>query len=152
MPYRTADNVIDGLVITIVDINRSKQAELQAQASSQLFEGIVQTVREPLVVLDADLRVVQANDAFYHTFATQAKQTEGVLVYELGNRQWNIPELRTLLEKVLPERAMLTDFRVEHEFPRIGRCAFLLNARRLSRGAGMPDLILLAFEDVTGRS
>ncbi len=152
MPYRTADNVIDGLVITIVDINRSKQAELQAQASSQLFEGIVQTVREPLAVLDADLRVVQANDAFYNTFATQTKQTEGVLVYELGNRQWNIPELRTLLEKVLPERAMLTDFRVEHEFPRIGRCAFLLNARRLSRGAGMPDLILLAFEDVTGRS
>ena len=149
MPYRTSDNVIDGVVLSLLDINRSKQDELKALAGRTYFESIVQTVRQPLMVLDENLRVVSANEAFYRTFATRTNQTERSLIYDLGDRQWDIPELRELLEKVLPERRFITDFRVEHDFPRIGRRTFLLNARQLQQDEKEPALILLAFEDVT---
>ncbi len=145
MPYRTADNVIDGVVMTILDIDRIKRA----QAGMDFFQGIVQTVREPLVVLDDRLHVVSANSAFYQAFATEPARTEGTLIYELGNRQWDIPELRRLLEDVLPSQTTMTDFAVEHEFPRIGRRKFMLNARRLQFQDKEPGLILLAMEDIT---
>lgn len=148
MPYRTAENIIDGLVLTIIDIDRTRQALREALTGKEFFEGIVQTIREPLLVLDQDLCVMSANDAFYLAFATQPKEVEGHMIYELGNRQWNIPELRKLLEEILPKNTVMTDFRVEHEFPRIGRRAFLLNARRMHRGEE-PDLIIISFNDVS---
>lgn len=149
IPYRTMENVIDGVVMTIVEITRAKRADLCAEISSGFFESIVQTVRQPLVVLDADLRVVQANDAFCQDFATESRLTAGMLIYELGNGQWDIPELRKLLEEILPKEIVMTDFRVEHDFPEIGRRAFLLNARRLRGVEHRPDMIFLSFEDVT---
>ncbi len=115
------------------------------------MESIVETVREPLVVLDADLRVVAANPSFYRTFQVTPQETEGRFLYDLGNRQWDIPQLRELLEKIIPERSVFEDFEVEHDFPHIGVKTMLLNARLLPGRGGRPDMILLAIEDITER-
>ncbi len=154
LPYRTADNVIDGLVLTVVDITRTKGAESDYQAAlagRDLFRGIVETVRQPLLVLHASLEVVLANAAFHRTFRTHAEDTDGRALSSLGDGQWDLPELRELLEDVLPEDNAVSGYRVEGEFPWIGRRAFLVNARRLRPGGDRGDMILLAFEDVTGR-
>jgi PAS domain S-box-containing protein len=111
--------------------------------------SIVDTIREPLLILDGRLRVQSANRAFYQTFQVAPGETEGRLLYDLGNRQWDIPRLRTLLEEILPQRTSFDDFEVAHDFPDIGRKVMLLNARKL-RQAGT-ELILLALEDVTER-
>ncbi len=116
-----------------------------------LAESIVQTVREPLLVLDEGLRVVTANQAFYQAFEVTPQHTEDTLIYELGNRQWDIPELRRLLEELLPAHRELRDYGVQHDFPRIGVRTMLLNARQLVRQPGEPPLILLAIEDITAR-
>lgn len=114
-------------------------------------ESIVATVREPLVVLDEKLRVKKANRAFYQTFSLTADVTEGTTLFSLGDGQWDIPALRTLLEHILPENATFEDFEVENEFPSIGRRVMLLNARRVFRDdEGAPE-ILLAIEDITVR-
>jgi two-component system CheB/CheR fusion protein len=151
MPYRTADNVIDGVVLTFVDIDRTKKAELVSRERGAYFEGIVEAVREPLLVLDAGLRVISANPSFYRTFGTSEKKIKGELVYDLGNGQWNIPALRRLLKVIIPENGSFDDYRVEHDFPRIGHRVMLLNARRITAREGTPALILLAVEDVTER-
>ena len=152
LPYRTTDNVIDGLVVTLVDITRLKQAEQAAEQSRAYAESIVATVREPLLVLDQELRVVSANRAFYRQFKVAPADTERRLVYELGHGQWDIPALRQLLEKVLPEKSSFEDFEVAHDFPGVGRRVMLLNARRLEQHATQPGLILLAMEDVSEHS
>lgn len=148
MPYRTANNVIDGVVMTIVDIDRMKRAERKAQAGMEYFDSIVQTVRQPLVVLDERLRVVSANEAFYRTFDMQARWVEGKLIYELDGHKWDVPELRNLLEEILPSKAAMNDFQMEQELPKVGRRRLTLNARRLQRDEHEPGLILLAMEEV----
>jgi PAS domain S-box-containing protein len=110
----------------------------------------VETVREPLVILDGQLRVQTANKAFYQMFTVTPAETENRLIYELGNRQWDIPALRKLLEEVLPVHKVFEAFEVEHAFPQIGRKIMVLNARGLYR-ADRPALILLAIEDITER-
>jgi two-component system CheB/CheR fusion protein len=152
LPYRTSENVIDGIVMTIVEIDRSKRAALAAQFSLELFENIVRTMRNPLVVLDPDLRVFKANESFYKIFDLHRDEIEGHLFYELDSRQWDIAELRSLLEQILPERGVMTGYRVELDFPRIGRHTFLLNARQLQARETFPNMILLAFEDITERT
>ncbi len=147
VPYRTADDRIDGVVMSFTEITKLKQAEQEAQIAHHFADSIVQTVREPLVVLTSKLRVHSANDAFYETFQVQRENTEGQLIYDLGNRQWDIPDLRRLLDEVLPADRHLSDFEVEHEFETIGHRIMLLNARQLD---SVP-LILLAIEDITGR-
>src|SRR4051812_2248458 len=112
-------------------------------------ESIVDTVRDPLLVLDADLRVRSASRSFYEDFGVKPEETEGRLVYELGNGQWDIPELRTLLEAILPENGSFRDFEVTHDFEGIGRRRMLLNARKVRRPGNHSELILLAIEDVT---
>jgi two-component system CheB/CheR fusion protein len=139
-PYRTAGNKIDGAVLTLIDIDEVKTARDYA-------EGIVETVREPLVVLDGNLRVRKANQAFYKTFQVTQEETEGRLLYELGNYQWDIPQLRSLLEEILPKNNSFQDFRVEHEFPVIGKKIMLLNARRIAGASDKPRMILLAIEE-----
>src|SRR5207247_1487353 len=109
------------------------------------------TVREPLLVLDADLRVHSANPSFYQTFHVSMDDAVGRPLYDLGDREWDIPRLRALLSEILPDRAVMTDFEVEHDFARIGRRTMLLNARTLRRGGDRPDLILVAIDDVTER-
>ena len=114
-------------------------------------ETIVDTVREPLLVLDGSLRVLTASRAFYQTFGVSPEETAGQYIYNLGNGQWDIPALRTLLEEVLPQAKSFDDFEVTHDFATIGRRVMLLNARRLW-GAGIEaERVLLAIEDVTKR-
>ena len=113
-------------------------------------QNIVDTVREPLLILDATLRVQSANRAFYHTFHVPPGETEGRLIYELGNGQWDIPDLRTLLEDIVPKSSVFEDFELDHTFPVIGRRVMLLNARKLQAGHHR-ELLVLAMEDVTAR-
>jgi PAS domain S-box-containing protein len=113
-------------------------------------QNIVDTVREPLLILDATLRVRSANRAFYQTFHVSPAETEGRLIYELGNGQWDIPDLRRLLEDIVPTSSVFNDFELEHTFPVIGRRAMLLNARKLQAGRH-GELLVLAMEDVTAR-
>jgi len=113
-------------------------------------QNIVDTVREPLLILDAELRVRSANRAFYQSFRVSSEQTEGHLIYELGNGQWDIPALRTLLEDIIPQKSIFNDFELEHDFPSIGRKIMLLNARRLRPG-DHSEFLVLAIEDVTER-
>src|ERR1700732_3259265 len=112
--------------------------------------NIVDTVREPLLILDTTLRVRSANRAFYQTFHVSSEETENRLIYELGNGQWDSPDLRTLLEDVVPKSSVFNDFELEHTFPVIGRRVMLLNARKLQAGHH-GELLVLAMEDVTER-
>ena len=125
--------------------------ELRDDRALDYFQNIVETVREPLIILDADLRVTGASRSFYRAFSVTKEETEGRLIYELGDRQWDIPALRTLLEEILPERTQFDGFEVEHEFPRVGRRVILLNARRLISEERNATTILLAIEDITDR-
>ena len=149
LPYRTADNVIDGVVMTFTDTTALKQMNAQLQAARAYAESIIATIREPLVVLDGELRIVSANRSFYRTFQVKPAETEGRLIYELDEQQWDLRSLRQLLEDILLTNTKFEDFRVEHDFPAIGHKAFLLNARRIAPDEQGRGLILLAMEDVT---
>jgi PAS domain S-box-containing protein len=122
-----------------------------SQPLSISADSIVDTVREPLLVLSADLRVRKANRSFYRTFKVTLEETVGRLIYDLGNQQWDIPWLRKLLEEVLPQDSAFDDFEVEHVFPAIGRKFMLLNARRICRQDNQTEFILLAIEDTSER-
>src|ERR1700733_326799 len=113
-------------------------------------QKIVDTGRGPLLILDATLRVRSANRAFYQSFHVSPEETEGRLIYELGNGQWDIPDLRTLLDDIVPKSSAFDDFDLEHTFPAIGRRAMLLNARKLQAGSH-DELLVLVMEDVTER-
>ena len=121
------------------------------KAFLDIFDSILGSIREPLVVLDPDLKVIKANPSFYRTFNVNPEQTEGTLIYDLGNRQWDIPKLRELLEEILPQNTKFNDFEVEHHFDTIGRKIMHLNARRIYTEVNQTQLILLAIEDVTER-
>ena len=112
-------------------------------------DAIIRTVRGPLLVLNKDLRIISANEAFYNAFKVAADATENRLLYDLGNKQWDIPILRILLEEILPEKNTIEDFVVEHDFKDIGQKTMLLNARTLQQGPNKTSLILLAIEDIT---
>ncbi|MBI1737959.1 MAG: PAS domain S-box protein, partial [Acidobacteria bacterium] len=129
---------------------RDREHQL-AQKAREYAENIVDTVRESLLVLDADLRVLSANRSFYQAFQVSPKETEGALLYELGNGQWNISALRSLLEEVLPKNSRVSDFEVEHDFPAIGHRTMLLTARKTFRVGNNTQSILLAIEDITER-
>jgi two-component system, chemotaxis family, CheB/CheR fusion protein len=151
-PYRTVRNMINGLVITCVDVTQLKQAELRAQAAYAYAESIVQTVPSPLVVLDAELCVVSANQAFYQAFHESPSTVVQHHIYTLGEGQWHSTTLRELLENVLPHNHVLHDFELIHDFPHIGRKVLHLNARRLDQAAGLPGLILLAMREISTTS
>jgi PAS domain S-box-containing protein len=114
-------------------------------------EGIVQTVREPLMILDSDLRVISANLSFYRNFQVSPEETENQFIFELGNHQWDIPRLRELLEEILSKDTHFNDFEVSHNFLTVGHRTMLLNARQIfQEGIGTSN-ILLAIEDITDR-
>ena len=133
------------ILLSISDRTEAEQARFELEGHREFQEKLIDSVREALLVLDWDLRVVQANQPFYETFKVSPAETEGRLVYELGNRQWDIPQLRELLENVLPDDNAFDDVEVDHQFEGIGRRIMLLNGRRLDH----LDLILLAIRDVT---
>jgi PAS domain S-box-containing protein len=114
-------------------------------------ENIVETIREPLLVLDADLKIISANRNFYTTFKVTPGETIGYFIYDLGNKQWDIPKLRELLETILHEKTTFDAYDVEHNFATIGRRIMLLNARQIERVLGKERIILLAIEDITER-
>jgi two-component system CheB/CheR fusion protein len=156
LPYRTLENVIEGAVLSFVEITRQKELQEQlqeltrvAQGAREYAEHMVDTIHEPLLVLNADIKVVAASRSFYEFFQVVPEETIGRLLYDLGNQQWNIPEMRRLLEEILPQETSLRGFEVTHEFQAIGRHTMLLNARQILQKAGKERLILLAIEDVT---
>jgi len=122
-----------------------------ADEASELAESIINTVREPLISLDQDLRVVAVSRSFYEFFQVKPEETVGQLIYDLGNKQWDIPKLRELLETILPQKTTFDNYEVEHDFATIGRRIMLLNARQIQRGLGKERIILLAIEDITER-
>jgi PAS domain S-box-containing protein len=119
--------------------------------SQEFSDSVIDTVREPLIILDHDLRVVNASRSFYKFFKVVPEETVGQLIYDLGNKQWDIPLLRELLETILPEKATFDDYEVEHDFAAIGRRTMLLNARQIQREPGKEKIILLAIENITER-
>lgn len=151
LPYRTRDNRIAGTVITFSDVTERKRAADNVNEARLFSEAIVETVRQPLLVLNGDLRVQSVNPAFLHLFKVSLEESIGRLVYELGNGQWNIPGLKELLDETLSRNKEVVDYEVEHEFLDIGRRSILLNARKLDRNGGREQLILVAIEDVTER-
>jgi two-component system, chemotaxis family, CheB/CheR fusion protein len=150
-PYRTLDNVIEGAVITFVDISGRKHSEDAVRASRALAEGVVDAVREPLIVLDQNLRLISANRAFYRYFRVSQAEIIGERLFELGDRQWDIPALRHRLLELQSTGASFDDFPVDHDIPGIGSRSLRLNARRLDPGADQSGMILLAIDDVTDR-
>src|SRR5688500_3988073 len=114
-----------------------------------LAQGIVDTVREPVLVLDKELRVIAASRSFYGAFKVQPNDTQGRLLYALGDGQWDIPKLRVLLEKIIPEKGVMEGYEVEHEFPGLGHRTMRLNARQVFYEGGANTTILLGIEDVT---
>lgn len=128
--------------------------ELLWEKSWVYIKTVVDVVREPILILDKDLRVMTANESFYRTFQVEHKDTEKKIVYELGNGQWDIPALRKLLEDILPKNTFFKGFEVDHKFPFIGRKVMILNAREIhfkedDSSKDFPPIILLAIEDIT---
>jgi two-component system cell cycle sensor histidine kinase PleC len=122
-----------------------------ADEASEFAESVINTVREPLISLDQDLRVVTVSRSFYDFFKVNPEETVGQLIYDLGNKQWDIPKLRELLEEILPQKVSFDNYEVEHNFSTIGRRIMLLNARQIQRALGKERIILLAIEDITER-
>jgi two-component system, chemotaxis family, CheB/CheR fusion protein len=144
-PYKTWDNRIDGAVISFQDVDAIKRV---LDATTAYADTLIETAREAILVLDARLRVVVANPAFYKAFQVVAAETVGQFVFDLGNRQWDIPALRQVLERIITLSARVDDFEVRHDFPHLGQRTMLLNARRIEPRRG-EFLILLTIEDVT---
>jgi two-component system CheB/CheR fusion protein len=144
LPSVGADGKTDGAVLMLIDIDAARRG-------LDFAEAIVETVREPLVILNQNLQVMTANRAFYESFHAVQEETEGRLIYDLGNGQWNIPKLRELLENILPAHSTFRDFEVTHEFEHVGRKVMLLNASEIFNPNAQARTILLAVEDVTER-
>jgi len=144
LPSVGPDGKTDGAVLMLIDVDAAKRG-------LDFAEAIVETVREPLVILDQNLQVMKANRAFYDTFRAARQDTEGHLIYDLGNGQWNIPQLRELLENILPAHSTFRDFEVTHEFEHVGRKVMLLNASEIFNPNAQARTILLAIEDATDR-
>src|SRR5687768_11167959 len=138
------------VLLAMEDVTERRRAQHLLDQIEAYAQDVVDTVREPLLILDSSLRVHSANRAFYQTFHVSSEETENQLIYELGNGQWDIPDLRTLLEDIVPTSSVFNDFELEHDFPAIGRRVMLLNARKLRQGSHA-ELLVLAMEDVTER-
>jgi len=149
-PYRTIENQIDGVVLVLLDIDALKRSAVILEEARNYAEAIVETVQVPLVVLESDFRVNTANRAFYDTFQVAPPETAQTLLFDLGNGQWKIPGLRSLLEDLLINNTSLQNFEVEHDFEQIGHKVMLLNAWKIIQ-TEETQRILLAIEDITAR-
>ena len=139
------------LLARVKSLLRIKFLNDEVDEAREFAESIINTVREPLIALDQDLRVVTVSRSFYEFFKVKPEETVGQLIYDLGNKQWDIPKLRELLETILPQKTTFDNYEVEHDFATIGRRIMLLNARQIQRGLGKERIILLAIEDITER-
>ena len=148
-PYLTLDNKVDGAVLVLVDIDALKRNEKAISEARDFAQAVVRTVRDPLLILSADLRVHSANNAFYETFKISPADTEGRSIYALVDGQWDVPRLRELLEDILPRHSVFDNFEVTQTFAGTGSRTILLNARALGGSDGRPERILLGIVDVT---
>ncbi len=148
---RDAEKKINHILSSLSDGTLANRLGLEIQDAREYAENIVETVRKPLVVLDSDLKILTANLSFYDTFKAKPEETIGNYIYEIGNRQWDIPKLRVLFEEILPNDTVLNGYEVDHNFPGIGRKIILLNARQIFREKIGSHIILLAMEDITDR-
>ena len=130
---------------------KDKMKKLSIQDALKITEHIMNTVRDPLIILYEDLRVALANTSFYQAFKVKPEKTVGELIYNLGNHQWDIPKLRELLEDILPKTTSFDNLEVEHDFPDIGKRMMLLNACRIYLESNSTKLIILTIEDITER-
>jgi len=144
-------NAPEVILCSIVDDTVGKHLEQDLQEAREYAENIVENVHEPLMVLNPDLRILTANHSFYATFKVTPEKTIGYFIYDLGDRQWDIPRLRVLIEEILPLNTVIADYEVEHEFPNIGRKTILLNARQIFHEEVGSHIILLAMKDITAR-
>lgn len=144
-PYKTWDNKIDGAVISFQDIDVLKRTLDQTR---NYADTLIENAREAVLILDTSLRIAVANASFYRNFGVLQKDTEGRLIYDLGNRQWDVPRLRERLEEITRNNTRVDDFEVTHEFPQLGQRTMLLNARRIEPHSGQ-HMIFLSIVDVT---
>jgi PAS domain-containing protein len=126
-----------------------KQAEEIAREGKELAENIIDAIRDPLVIMDSNLKIELVNSSFYRTFEVRPNETIGQFIYDLGNRQWDIPKLRGLLEGILSNNFAFDNYLIEHDFPSLGKRIMILNARRIPRPPEKPRIILLAIDDIT---
>lgn len=138
-------------IIPGINVNDLKRSLDLLKYALDYSEAIVDTVRTPLIVLNKELQVLTANRSFYDTFKTSSTETENKFIYNLGDKAWDIPKLRTLLEKILPFNTHLDNYEVEINHPKVGHRTMLLSARRTYRQVNNTEAILLAFEDITDR-
>ena len=150
-PIRKSSGKVAGVVLVFRDVSERRQQERLVQDSLDYCENIIATLREPFLVLDKNLRVRRANRSFYETFVVSPAGTENEFIYDLGNRQWDIPRLRELLKEALSNNHPIHDYEVEFDFETIGHRLMLLNARRVREPGNHSDLILLAIDDITDR-
>jgi two-component system CheB/CheR fusion protein len=148
-PYLTLDNKVDGAVLVLVDITVIKETEQAVIVARDFAEAIIDTARDALLILDADLRVERANQGFYDSFKVTPEESIGRTLFELDHGHWDIPKLRKLIEDILPRHSFFNNFEVVHDFERIGHRTMLLNARTLSEAKGQPARILLGIQDVS---
>lgn len=146
IPYKTSKNVIDGVVITFTNISRGKKQFID---TVELADWVIQTAHDPMLVLDKNIRVFSANQAFYHVYEVTQEETIGSLLYDLGEKQWSISSLKNLLEEVLPENNEIADYIVEEDFPKIGHRKININARKIYQNG--TEMILLGLNDVTDK-
>ncbi len=146
-PYRTSDNYIAGLVLTLTDVTALKEAEIKAHAARTFSENVVNAVPEPLLVLDRDLHIVSANRAFYAGFSMEPKELDGQYFYDIDNQLWNVSELRQSLQGVVTQGALIDDFRFEREAPGTGRLTMFLSARPLDMGDDQGRMALVILSD-----
>ncbi len=151
LPYRTRDNRIVGAVATFIDITDLKSTQLGIAEARDYAEAMVETIRDPLITLTGDLRVRSANPAFHQIFGTSEADTIGRPVYELSDGRWDVPELRTLLEDLLPKQRRIDDYEMGLDVPRMGMRCMMLNACRIASEDGRAEFILIALEDITER-
>jgi two-component system CheB/CheR fusion protein len=149
-PYRTTENVIDGVVILLLDIDALKRSARTLESARNYAEAIVEAVQTPLVALNAGLQVKKANRSFYETFPVSSSETTDISLFELGNGQWNIPKLRQILEDILGNDVQLINFELDHLFEQLGPKTLLLNACKVQREETL-SMILLSIEDITDR-
>jgi two-component system CheB/CheR fusion protein len=141
--------VINGVVITFMEVTEQKELEWRAQEARTVAGRVMEATRDALLVLDADLRVRSANPSYYRTFGGSDQETISRSFFELAGGQWDIPEIRGLLEDIIPRDGKFTAFKAEKDFPGIGRRVVLLNGCRIDEKEGLPTMILVTIQDVT---
>ncbi len=150
-PIKDKTGKLVGVVLVFRDQTKEREAQKKIEEERKFADSIIETIREPFVVLDKNFKIIRVNKSFFSMFLVKPTNLEGKIFFDIDNKSWNIPELKKLLKKILPQNTSFSHFEIEHNFPRIGKKTMLLNARRIYRDGNKTDLILLAIEDITDK-